>query len=206
MIYGPTLQESATSPESLNTSSAAIYMLFSGKIQTIPDDRLPFFCNVRGACHDFFIPLIFVFISLHGIDRRSKCPYFGFRDRPRGRYASAFVWRCIYLERCKLPVQSSKQLPLMDGIEPLYLSGHQRALGNSTRTQGQTHPFEHGETAPRSDGLDRYNRSKRVSRIEGVHRLETDAFGYGGFSTGAREDLEFDGLSHRATSMCGYIR
>jgi hypothetical protein len=48
MIYGPALQESATSPETLNTSSAAIYQLFSGKLQAIPDDRLPLFCDVRG--------------------------------------------------------------------------------------------------------------------------------------------------------------
>jgi NADPH-dependent methylglyoxal reductase len=49
MIYGPALQESATSPETLNTSSAAIYQLFSGKLQAIPDDRLPLFCDVRGT-------------------------------------------------------------------------------------------------------------------------------------------------------------
>ena len=53
MIYGPTLQESATSPETLNTSSAAIYQLFSGTLQAIPDDRLPLFCDVRGALHHF---------------------------------------------------------------------------------------------------------------------------------------------------------
>jgi len=49
MIYGPALQESAASPETLNTSSAAIYQLFSGKLQAIPDDRLPLFCDVRGT-------------------------------------------------------------------------------------------------------------------------------------------------------------
>jgi nucleoside-diphosphate-sugar epimerase len=47
MVYGPTLQDSAVSPESLNSSSAEIYLLFSGKIQAIPDNRLPFFCDVR---------------------------------------------------------------------------------------------------------------------------------------------------------------
>jgi nucleoside-diphosphate-sugar epimerase len=47
MIYGPALQESATSPQTLNTSSAAIYQLFSGKLQAVPDDRLPLFCDVR---------------------------------------------------------------------------------------------------------------------------------------------------------------
>ena len=48
MIYGPTLQESATSADTLNTSSAAIYNLFSGAFSEIPDDRLPFECDVRG--------------------------------------------------------------------------------------------------------------------------------------------------------------
>ncbi|KAF7975471.1 hypothetical protein HWV62_9501 [Athelia sp. TMB] len=47
MIYGPALQEAATSPETLNTSSAAIYALFSGRVHAIPDDRLPLFCDVR---------------------------------------------------------------------------------------------------------------------------------------------------------------
>ena len=48
MIYGPTLQEAATSADSLNTSSATIYNLFSGALNEIPDDRLPFECDVRG--------------------------------------------------------------------------------------------------------------------------------------------------------------
>lgn len=48
MIYGPTLQESATSADALNTSSATIYNLFSGALKEIPDDRLPFECDVRG--------------------------------------------------------------------------------------------------------------------------------------------------------------
>lgn len=49
MIYGPALQDSATSPETLNTSSAVIYQLFSGRLQAIPDDRLPLFVDVRGS-------------------------------------------------------------------------------------------------------------------------------------------------------------
>lgn len=48
MIYGPALQESATSPKTLNTSSAGIYQLFSGALQVMPDDGLPQFVDVRG--------------------------------------------------------------------------------------------------------------------------------------------------------------
>jgi len=47
MIYGPALQDSATSAESLNTSASMIYQLFSGKLTAIPDDRLPLFADVR---------------------------------------------------------------------------------------------------------------------------------------------------------------
>ncbi|KZP19343.1 NAD(P)-binding protein [Athelia psychrophila] len=47
MIYGPALQDAATSPASLNTSASMIYQLFSGKLTAIPDDRLPLFVDVR---------------------------------------------------------------------------------------------------------------------------------------------------------------
>ncbi|KZP14259.1 hypothetical protein FIBSPDRAFT_868488, partial [Athelia psychrophila] len=49
MIYGPALQDEATSPGSLDTSASMIYQLFSGKLSAIPDDRLPLFVDVRGA-------------------------------------------------------------------------------------------------------------------------------------------------------------
>jgi len=57
MIYGPALQESATSPETLNQSSAAIYQLFSGKLQVLPDDRLPLFCDVRDVAQAHVLAL-----------------------------------------------------------------------------------------------------------------------------------------------------
>ncbi|KAF7975457.1 hypothetical protein HWV62_9473 [Athelia sp. TMB] len=47
MIYGPALQDSATSAAALNASAAAIYQLFSGQLSAIPDDQLPLFCDVR---------------------------------------------------------------------------------------------------------------------------------------------------------------
>ncbi|KZP19370.1 NAD(P)-binding protein [Athelia psychrophila] len=57
MIYGPALQDAATSPETLNTSSAAIYALFSGRVHAIPDDRLPLFCDVRDVARAHVLAL-----------------------------------------------------------------------------------------------------------------------------------------------------
>ncbi|KZP19348.1 NAD(P)-binding protein [Athelia psychrophila] len=47
MIYGPALQDAATSPASLNTSASMIYQLFSGELSAVPDDRYPLFVDVR---------------------------------------------------------------------------------------------------------------------------------------------------------------
>ncbi|KAF7974705.1 hypothetical protein HWV62_11491 [Athelia sp. TMB] len=47
MIYGPALQDSATSPKALNTSAAMIYKLFSGEVTEVPEDGLPLFVDVR---------------------------------------------------------------------------------------------------------------------------------------------------------------
>lgn len=46
MIYGPALQ-SFGSEEGINTSSANIWSLISGKTKILPDNRLPLFCDSR---------------------------------------------------------------------------------------------------------------------------------------------------------------
>ncbi|KZP19338.1 NAD(P)-binding protein [Athelia psychrophila] len=57
MIYGPALQDAATSPASLNTSAAMIYQLFSGKLTAIPDDQLPLFVDVRDVANAHVLAL-----------------------------------------------------------------------------------------------------------------------------------------------------
>lgn len=46
MIYGPSLQ-SIESEDNINTSSAAIWAIVSGKTEQVPDNRLPLFCDSR---------------------------------------------------------------------------------------------------------------------------------------------------------------
>ncbi|KAF7964921.1 hypothetical protein HWV62_1647, partial [Athelia sp. TMB] len=47
MVYGPALQESATSPKALNMSTGLVYQLFSGAQTQVPEDGLTQFCDVR---------------------------------------------------------------------------------------------------------------------------------------------------------------
>ena len=57
MVYGPALQESATSPKALNMSTGLIYQLFSGAQTQVPEDGLTQFCDVRGKLACFLLLL-----------------------------------------------------------------------------------------------------------------------------------------------------
>lgn len=56
MIYGISRQ-SFGSEDKINTSSGNIWNLISGKTQTLPEDRLPLFCDARDVSRAHFLAL-----------------------------------------------------------------------------------------------------------------------------------------------------
>lgn len=57
MIYGPSLQGFGGDEKNINTSSANIWNLISGKTATLPDNRLPLFADSRDVSRAHFLAL-----------------------------------------------------------------------------------------------------------------------------------------------------
>lgn len=103
MIYGPSLH-SFESESSINTSSKAIWSIVSGKTESLPEDRLPLFCDVRDVSRAHILALT----KHESIGQR--VPLFG----------GSFVWADAVQYLQKERPELATRLPRMDPSAPAY--------------------------------------------------------------------------------------